>query len=125
MLTQTIEAALKGALGYDVPTFLRTTEEINAILEQEPFKDITLDSDKRFCVLFTSEHIRSDLQLPISSSKNDMELIGVGQYEAYIVWRIINGRPPSGKFGGNILPSSTTTRFYHTLLKIQAAAKSS
>lgn len=122
-LTQKIEVALEESLGYEVAVFLRTVEEIDAIIEQEPFTNIELDSNKRFCVVFTKERIGNNLQLPISSSKNDMDLVGVSKYEAYIVWHIINGRPPSSKFGRDILPSSNTSRFYHTLIKILSAAK--
>ena len=36
-LTQTIEAGLGEALGYEVPTFLRSAKEVAAIAAQEPF----------------------------------------------------------------------------------------
>ena len=36
---------------------------------------------------------------------------------------IINGRPPSGAFITKTLPKDTTSRFYHTMIKILEAAK--
>lgn len=95
--------------------FLRTIEEVNGLVMQRPFKSVRLSSDRRFCVVFTKEPIQSGLPFPISSTKKDIDLIGANQYEAFLVWHIINGRPPYGKFDEEILPSNNTVRFYHTL----------
>ena len=123
-LTPKIEDALRQELGYEVPVFLRTLKEVEAIINQRPFKDVGLTPDLRFCVTFTTKPIRTDLNFPILSSKNDIELIGVNKYEVFVVWHIIKGRPPSGKFIGEPIPKNNTTRFNHTLIKILAAAKS-
>jgi uncharacterized protein (DUF1697 family) len=117
-----IEQHLKENLGYEVPVFLRSIDEFECILNLNPFKDIKSTSDMRFCIIFTSETI-PPFKKSIYSSKRDMEIIGTTQYEAFVVWRIINGRPPSGTFTESELPSRSTTRFFHTALKILAAAK--
>lgn len=122
-LASSIEQHLRSALGFEVPTFLRTVTELENVLLDEPFKDIQLTDDTRFCVVFTKEPIEGSIALPQQSSKNDMELVKTHPYEAFVVWRIINGRPPSGKFPANIIPPNNTTRFYHTLAKIVKAAK--
>lgn len=122
-LTKIIEQRLYEVFGYEVPTFLRTVAEVESILELNPFRDIELTDDKRFCVMFTNEPIDMNILLPFQSSKNDMDLVGVNPYEAFVVWRIINGRPPSGQFPSEIIPRKNTSRFYHTLVKILKAAK--
>jgi uncharacterized protein (DUF1697 family) len=38
-LTQTIESCLKDKLGYPVTTFVRTSEELSAIINNQPFSD--------------------------------------------------------------------------------------
>jgi uncharacterized protein (DUF1697 family) len=123
VLADTIEQHLHSTLSYEVPVFLRTTAELEAILMQNPFKDIELTEDKRFCVLFTDEPLNEKLDFPIHSSKNDMDLVAVNRYEAFVTWHIINGRPPSGKFPKDILPARNTSRFFHTLGKIFQAAQ--
>ena len=123
-LSRKIQVALRQSLGYEVPVFLRTINEIETIINQQPFENIDLAPDKRFCVTFTTKPIRTDLNFPILSSKNDMELIGANKYEVFVVWHIIKGRPPSGKFVGEPIPKNNTTRFNHTLVKILVAAKS-
>lgn len=120
-LTRAIEQHLYKALGFEVPTFLRTPAELKLILSQEPFKGIQLTSDKRFCVVFTNTPLNTELCLPLPSPKNNMNLVAVNAYEAFVVWNIINGRPPSGKFAKDIIPASNTSRFYHTLNKILAS----
>ena len=39
ILTQTIESCLKDKLGYPVATFVRTAEELSAIIKNQPFSD--------------------------------------------------------------------------------------
>ena len=123
-LAKVIEQRLYATLRYEVPTFLRTTTELQSILAQDVFKSIKLADDKRFSVIFTKEPMRENVQLPQFTSKNDMELIAVNTYEAFVVWHIINGRPPSGRFQEGIVPTVNTSRFYHTLSKILTAADS-
>ncbi len=122
-LAQRIEHHLNEALGYEVPVFLRTLDELKAILAQDPFRDIALTADKRFCVVFTGIPLNEKLNLPLVSSKNDMDLIAVNRYEAFFVWHILNGRPPSGRFPEEVLPKRNSSRFFHTLGKILQAAE--
>lgn len=122
-LTSRIETALQSALGYEVPVFLRTPDELQAVVDDEAFGAIELTEDRRFCVVFTAERLRRDLELPVTSSKDDMELVAVADREAFVVWRIVNGRPPSGKFPTDVLPARNTTRFFHTVKKILTAAR--
>jgi uncharacterized protein (DUF1697 family) len=123
-IVSSIEQHLLEALGYAVPVFLRTVSELEFIISEEPFKNIELSANDRFCVIFTKEMIDTKIALPQHSSKNDMDLVVVNKYEAFVVWHIINSRPPSGKFDVSLIPSTNTSRFYQTIPKILAAAKS-
>lgn len=123
-LSFAIEQGLHDNLGYEVPVFLRSIDELETLMSQNPFNNIELTQDKRFCVIFTNEPINPNLSLPLHSSKQDMDLIAINHLEAFVVWHIIEGRPPSGRFLPGTLPTTNTTRFYHTLAKILAKAKS-
>lgn len=123
-LTQTIERHLREALGFDVPVFLRTDAELAHIVASDPFKHIPLTPDLRFSVTFTSEPISRSLALPLSSPKGDMDIIHTTDYEAFVVWHIVNGRPPaSDAFLAKAIGARTTTRFFHTTAKILEAAR--
>ncbi len=124
-VSQRIEYHLGDALGFEVPVFLRTPGEIQAILDQDPFQSVELTPDKRFCVIFTGTPLDNYMPLPVHSTKNDMDIIAVNRYEAFVVWHILNGRPPSGRFPPEQLPARNTSRFYHTLGKILQAANAS
>jgi uncharacterized protein (DUF1697 family) len=121
-LAQTIEQHLYEALGYKVPVFLRTLGEFAEILALDPFKHLEVTPDMRLCVVFTDQTIPATLDLPLRSPKNDMEIIHTTEHEAFMVWYIINGRPPAA-YNFKVLGERTTSRFFHTAGKILQAAK--
>ncbi len=124
-LEQTISEYLEAQLGYKVPTFLRTVPELEATLAVDGFKGIDLTLDTRFCLVFAATPITPNLELPIRNPKGDMEIVAVAGQEAFVIWRITNGRPPvPGKFLETALgTTTTTTRFLHTAHKLLAAAE--
>lgn len=123
VLTTAIERHLRAAFGYDMPVMLRTVPELERIVAADPFKEMTVTPDMRLCVVFTSQRIPDDLALPLRSPKRDMEIVYTTPHEAYIVWYIVNGRPPAA-YNFQILGDKATTRFFHTTAKILAAAQS-
>src|SRR3712207_818810 len=118
VLAQKIERHLRQALGYDVPVFLRTVAELEHILALDPFKNIDITPDIRLCVMFLAEPVANDLALPLRSPKNDSEIVHMTALEAFVVWYLIKGRPPSSNFLDKTLGRRTTTRFFHTTAKI-------
>ncbi|MEU8673390.1 DUF1697 domain-containing protein [Streptomyces sp. NPDC048560] len=124
VLGEVIRTALREALGYEVAVCLRTVPELEALLARDPFKDVTVTDDMRSCVVFTTERIDPALELPLMSPKKDIEIIATAPYEAFVVWYLIKGRAPNAKgFQERVLGHDATTRFFHTVGKILAAAK--
>ena len=125
VLTRRIEEHLHRALGYEVPTFLRTVPEFEQLLALNPFAPLPVTDDLRLCVMLLSAAAPADLALPLRSPKQDYELVHVTPTaEAFVVWRLLDGRAPSSTtFLDKLLGKRTTTRFYPTALKILAAAK--
>lgn len=124
LLTQTIEHHLRHALGYAVPVFLRTIPELEAILALDPLNGEKPAPDQRLCILFAANPIPNHLALPLRSPKNDMEILRVTEREAYVMWYLINGRPPaSDAFLDKTLGSPLTSRFVHTTAKMVEAVK--
>ena len=119
-----IEHHLRLALGYDVPACLRTVAELATILALDPFKDRDVAPDERWCITFTASPISSDLVVPWRSPKKDLEIVQTTTCEAFVIWHIIDGRPPSSLSTlDKMLGAKTTTRFFHTTAEILAAAK--
>jgi uncharacterized protein (DUF1697 family) len=124
-LTARIERHLEQALGFPAPVLLRTVDEVAAALAAEPFAGVEVTPDTRLNVVFLSEPLPASLVLPVSSAKGDLELVAATPGEAFVVWRIVNGRPPGNPDGvfGKEWPGHGTSRFLHTLEKILAAAR--
>jgi uncharacterized protein (DUF1697 family) len=124
-LARKIEQHLADALGYEVPVFLRTIAEVEHALQLDPFKHLEATPDTRFLITFISRPLPATLKLPLTSSKNDYEILQATPGEVFSLLRIINGRP------SNPVPliektckAKTTSRFFATTLKILQAAKS-
>ncbi|MYY05700.1 MULTISPECIES: DUF1697 domain-containing protein [unclassified Streptomyces] len=123
-LAARIGGHLATTLGYSVAVCLRTVPELKALIALDPFKDITVTDDMRCCVVFTTERIDPDLALPLLSPKKDMEIIGSTEYDAFVVWYLLNGKAPAAKgFQEKVLGRDATTRYFHTVVKILAAAE--
>ncbi len=124
VLSRTIGTHLREALGYEVAVCLRTVPEMEELVALDPFKDVDVTDSTRCCVVFTTEPIDPALELPLLSPKKDMEIIGTTGYEAFVVWHLIKGRAPAAKgFQERHLGGDATTRFFHTVVDILAAAK--
>lgn len=123
-LTEAAEAHLRAALGFEVPVCLRTIEEVERTLARDPFKGETVTDDMRLTVVFATRPVPQDLVLPAWSPKRDMEIRAVTEMDAFVVWYLRDGRPPSpSKFLEKTLGSDVTSRFLHTTAKILEAAK--
>jgi Uncharacterized protein conserved in bacteria len=123
-LRQTIENHLAAALGYPVPTCLRTLDETETILQRDPFREIPLTHDTRHAVTLLPEPVAAPLALPYSTPDGGYELIGQTPSELFVVWHLKNGRPGSS-YGQleKLVKRQGTTRFWHTFAEIVAAAR--
>ena len=123
-LTRKIEEHLFAALGYEVPTFLRTVAEVEHALQLDPFKQMEMTTDTRLLITFITQPLPDDLKLPFSSPKGDFEILQATPGEVFIVMRLINGRPGNpAAFIEKTCKVKTTSRFFGTTAKILQAAK--
>jgi uncharacterized protein (DUF1697 family) len=124
-LTRKIEQHLYNALGYEVPTFLRTISEVENALRLDPFKHHEATTDTRFLITFIPQPLPDDFKLPLVSPKNDFEILEATSGEVFILMRLVNGKPGNpAAFIEKICKVKTTTRFFGTTAKILQAAKS-
>ncbi|MDH6129314.1 DUF1697 domain-containing protein [Kitasatospora sp. GP82] len=124
-LTARIEQHLEAALGYPVPTMLRTVGEVEELVAADPFAGVEVTPELRLCVVFLSEPLPGDFEYPVRSPKGDWEIVGAVPGAAFVVMHLRKGR-----LGGNpasAFPKSYggqgTSRFFHTTVKILNAAR--
>jgi len=94
-LEHRIEMALRKGLGYDVPTFVRTADELDAVASHDPFdaSDPVLESDTVH-VIFTRATIDSERATRIVSLRTDYDELHVFGREVF--WRT-RGRSSDSK----------------------------
>ena len=123
-LTRRIEQHLHAALGYEVPVFLRTVPEVEKLLKLEPFKNTPVAPDTRLFIIFLSAPLPADLDLPLQSRQGDWEIIAVTPGAAFVVLRLLNGRPGNpAAYIEKTFKVNATARFFDTTAKILQAAK--
>jgi uncharacterized protein (DUF1697 family) len=120
-LTRLIEAQLSESLGYEVPVFIRTLDELAAITRSTSFGDRVANVDERCCVMFTSAPVPVDLG-GAPRGREQFDVLEATSGELFLVWRLVDGRPGNpGALIEKALGVKTTTRFFHTLAKMCAA----
>lgn len=98
-LTPKIETSLHKALGYEVAVFLRTKEEMQALVKSDPFKKVKASDKGKTYVTFlqqTSEVLKNlDVlrkQAPMFSPKKDVEVIGVRGCDVFCLPHQVDGK---------------------------------
>jgi uncharacterized protein (DUF1697 family) len=122
-LRSRIEAHLEAGLDFPVPTFLRTVEEVAAMLALDPFAGREITPDMRPAITFTREPFPSTVDLPYLTPKGDLEVVQATAGEVFTIWHLINGRPPAADLPKGLLTGPVTTRFFGATAKILAAAQ--
>lgn len=124
LVARRLAAHLQKSLGYVVPTFIRTLDELRAAADTDPFRGIDQDADTRLLVLLMSDGLPAATAFPVVEEHKGFRLIGVHGREAFVVLRLVSGRP------GNVVPwleksfgVTATGRFAHSLAKILDSAE--
>ncbi|MCU1374313.1 MAG: hypothetical protein JWO68_1599 [Actinomycetia bacterium] len=114
-----LEVAMKDAFGFEVPVALRTVAELEAICDSNPFEGWSKSDDHRLLVNFHMGTVPK-LDVPSTSPKGELELVGATSGETFVVAHVVNGKWGTEKW---LDTGPATTRFWHTTAKILAAAQ--
>ena len=119
-LQQSIEAGLAKTFGFDVAVIIRTLEEIQALVETDPFQEIEVTPNTRLYITFLSEKPTSDLPIPYQSPEKNYQILAVSDREICSVLTLTDKMRTTDamnilekEFGKNI-----TTRNWNTVLKL-------
>ena len=78
-VAEVIEVGLKDSLGYDVPTFLRTADEVRTVAEHSPFASVGVEGRGKLQVAFLADAVGVDVRgsvLELSTDEDLLELVG-------------------------------------------------
>lgn len=115
-----IEKKLLKELGYEVPALLRTHEELEALIQQDPFRGMKPGA-KTYVVLI-AEELREKPKLPLVSQKDGVRVLGMRKADIFCEALPLKG----GRWGfpnayiEKQFKVSATTRNWNTLTKIWA-----
>ena len=118
VLAGKIEKKLLKEVGYEVPAFLRTETELEAMVKLDPFQG--WKSDKPPYVVFVKEPLKEKLKFPHVSKKDGVKIRGASQADLFCEALLLKG----GKWGfpnGYVekrFKISATTRNWNTVTKI-------
>ena len=117
-LVHTIEQGLAGALGYEVPTFVRSTEDISDVVSFTPPGH---DESRSMYVTFFAEEPDDDMRRRIGAIETDNDRFTFHGRELY--WSIGGKLSDSPLFGTGIeraIVAPSTTRNATSLRKLAA-----
>jgi uncharacterized protein (DUF1697 family) len=119
-LEKIISEQLETVFGFHIPTILRTSEMICGLLDNDPFKDITLTKDIRLYVSFLKKENKINLTLPWTNDDNSFKIIGKSNKTIFSVLDLSITKTPKGmealeKYYG----TDITTRNWNTIKRIE------
>ena len=82
-VSRSVEDGLRDSLGYEVPTFLRTADEVSAIASYEPFADVTADRLGKMQVAMLGNEIDQSACDSVLGLSNDADMLEMTENELY------------------------------------------
>jgi len=121
-LTTTIEDALKAGLGFEVSTMVRSADEIQAMIDSEPFKGIDVTKQTRLYVTLMGEKTKGTLKLPYSSDDGNFQILSRTDREIYSVLTVQEGARTVDLMAvlDKECSKRSTTRNWNTIVKAAA-----
>ena len=94
MLAGTIEKALEKKFGFAIPTVLRSSDEIAALVKADPFKGIAVTPATRLYVTFLKEEPASKpaVKIPYASASGEFRIIAAAPREIFSVLQLTDSR---------------------------------
>ncbi len=122
-LTRTVEEGLAQALGYSVPTMLRTLPAIQQMIATDPFKDVEVTKQTRRYVTLLATPTASTLALPYTSPDGFYRVLARTDREVFSVLTVTEGARTVDAMAmlEREYGKAVTTRNWNTILKLPKA----
>ncbi|RBL92858.1 DUF1697 domain-containing protein [Chitinophaga flava] len=118
-LENKIEQLLLKNLGFDVPTCIRSTAELSAVVDNTPFPGIIPNKELQIYVAFLQTWPGKEAIAILETMQNDIETYRINGREVYVLTKKIEGGNPfSNNFLEKKLRLVATTRNWATIQKV-------
>jgi uncharacterized protein (DUF1697 family) len=119
LLSKKIEANVKEVMGNEVPVILRTREQLEEMVKIDPFKKVSGRQNTKLYVAFLSETPSVNINLPMKSERDGLELISIVNADAFLLSFEINGHYGfPNNFIEKLLKLTATSRYWNTIVKL-------
>lgn len=78
---ETLEKELKSQFGFDIPVILRTIDQIQKLINSNPFRGIVVTPDTRLYITFLGIKPESSLKIPYESPDRNFKILKVTEGE--------------------------------------------
>jgi len=114
---------LEENFGFPIPTVVKTKDEIQKMLSENPFQSIEINKDIRLYVSFLYENLKSKMMLE-SLEDDSFSLVKVTKNELFSVLDLSQGKSTKAmEKMDKFFQKKLTTRNWNTLVKIGAKLK--
>jgi uncharacterized protein (DUF1697 family) len=119
-LTTKIETKLEEVCGFAVPTFLRTMEQVRAIAQMKPFKDVEISVGTRLMITFLGRGVGKSVKTKLTLPNNDFYIIKTTDSEVLSVLSLQHTfrSGDAMRILSDIYGKSITTRSWNTIYRI-------
>jgi len=119
VLVKKIEDLLHKNLSDEVLVFIRSSEQLKSIVDEDSFQKLNLKVPTKLYISFLQDEIKRKPKLPYLSPKKDVEIIRVKNREIYCITPEIKGRYGfPNLFIEKEFGVKSTTRNWNTIIKI-------
>ena len=82
-VARSIEDGLRDSLGYEVPTFLRSADEVRSIAGYQPFADVTAERSGKMQVAMVGSKVDQSTRDSVLKLSNDADMLEIVGQELY------------------------------------------
>jgi len=119
LLSEVIEENLFIKLGYKVTVLLRTKQEVENLIKQNPFKKYDNLGNVKYYVTFLRKKPVMLPELPIISPNKDIEVFKINNLDAFCISHFVKGRFGfPNNYVEKVLGIPATTRNWTTVCKV-------
>lgn len=110
---------LRDACGTRGPVYVRSLRYLADLVESNPFAAAPQDDVYERCVTFLPGEVADALDLPVRTSRSDVEVFRISPLEAFSVTRLV-GRSPGNVNGllERLLQTQATSRNWNTICRL-------